>query len=56
MEKLTLEQVRDSLRWLEANYQTMVANGELSMAAMLRDRIDSYAVELQGRVQRECAR
>lgn len=53
MEKLTLDQVRDGLDWLQTNYQSLISHGEHGMAQMLASKIEAYQIELMGRITAE---
>lgn len=53
MEKLTLDQVRDGLDWLQTNYQSLMSYGEQGMAQMLVSKIEAYQIELIGRITAE---
>ena len=53
MEKLTLDQVRDGLDWLQRNYETALDSGSYDLANMISAKIDSYQIELIGRITAE---
>ena len=53
MEKLTLDQVRDGLDWLQTNYESLMSHGEQGMAQMLLAKIEAYQIELIGRITSE---
>ena len=53
MEKLTLDQVRDGLDWLQTNYQSLMDNEEYGIAQMLVSKIEAYQIEIIGRITSE---
>jgi hypothetical protein len=53
MEKLTLDQLRDGLEWLQLNYKSLMGHGEYSMADMISKKIDEYQIEIIGRITAE---
>jgi hypothetical protein len=53
MEKLTLEQVREGLVWLQRNYETMLDSGAYDLANMIGAKIDAYKQELISRITAE---
>jgi predicted secreted hydrolase len=50
MEKLTLDDLRKGLEWLERNYASLMAHGEYSMADMLSVKIDAYQDAIVARI------
>jgi hypothetical protein len=50
MEKLTLDEMRRGLEWLEANYASLMGHGEYSMADMLSAKIDLYQEAIVARI------
>ena len=50
MEKLTLDEMHNGLKWLEANYASLMGHGEYSMADMLSAKIDLYQNAIVARI------
>jgi len=50
MEKLTLDEMRRGLEWLEANYASLMAHGEYGMADMISGNIDLYQDAIVARI------
>jgi hypothetical protein len=50
MEKLTLDEMRRGLEWLEANYASLMAHGEFDMAQMISAKIDAYQDAIVARI------
>ena len=50
MEKLTLDEMRNGLEWLEANYASLMRHGEYSMADMISAKIDAYQDAIVARI------
>lgn len=50
MEKLTLEEVRNIVSWMQSNIDSCIEEGALSLAAALEDRVEPYKIELAGRI------
>ena len=50
MEKLTLEQVRDAINWMQRNYDAAMASKEYGLADKLHDKLDALKIELVGRI------
>ena len=48
--ELTLDQMRDGLKWLERNYSTMLANGDYDLAQMIYAKIDLYQDAIVARI------
>lgn len=53
MEKLTLEQVRDAINWMQRNYDAAMASEEYGLANKLYDKLDALKIELVGRITAE---
>ena len=51
--ELTLDQMRDGLKWLERNYSTMLANGAYDLAQMISAKIDLYQDAIVERITSE---
>jgi hypothetical protein len=53
MEKLTLEQVRDAINWMQRNYDAAIAYEAYGLADKLHDKLDALKIELIGRITAE---
>ena len=51
--KLTLEQVRDAISWMQRNYDTAMVSGEQSLANAIYDKMEGLKIELIGRITAE---
>lgn len=51
MQNLTVNQLRDSLTWIETNYDTAMDQGAIGLANALRDKRDLLWAELVRRIQ-----
>jgi len=53
MEKLTLDQVRDAINWMQRNYDAAMASKAYGLADKLHDKLDALKIELVGRITAE---
>jgi len=53
MEKLTLEQVREAINWMQRNYDAAMASKAYGLADKLHDKLDALKIELVGRITAE---
>ena len=53
MEKLTLEQVRDAIVWMQRNYDAAIAYEAYGLADKLYDKLEALKIELIGRITAE---
>ena len=53
MEKLTLDQVRDALAWVESNHAKALEGQALGLAEALWEKREALWIELCGRIQAE---
>jgi hypothetical protein len=53
MEKLTLDQVRDAIHWMQRNYDAAMASKAYGLADKLHDKLDALKIELVGRITSE---
>ena len=50
MDKLTLDQVRDAIDWLQRNYDAAISSGEQGLADAIYDKLEGLKIELIGRI------
>jgi hypothetical protein len=53
MEKLTLEQVRDAINWMQRNYDAAMEIEAYGLANKLYDKLEGLKIELIGRITAE---
>ena len=53
MEKLTLEQVRDAINWMQRNYDAAMESEAYGLANKLYDKLEGLKIELIGRITAE---
>ena len=53
MEKLTLDQVRDAIHYMQRNYDAAMASKAYGLADKLHDKLDALKIELVGRITAE---
>jgi hypothetical protein len=53
MEKLTLDQVRDAIHYMQRNYDAAMASKAYGLADKIHDKLDALKIELVGRITAE---
>ena len=53
MEKLTLDQVRDAIDWLQRNYDAAMESEAYGLANSIYNKLEALKIELIGRITAE---